>query len=416
MRLSVVINTLNRGPSLRRTLRALHHQTSPDFEVVIVNGPSTDDTAAVLRESAGAVRVGHCPEVHLSKSRNVGISLASGDVVAFLDDDAIPEPTWAAELLAAYKTGSVGGAGGVVYDHTGFRLQYRYATCDRVGTPNFDALPPFDAFNRPDADPFVYLQGTNASFRRQCLVQIGGFDEEIEYYLDEVEVCMRVLDLGFQIVPLANAAVYHKYLASHLRSPKKVILNPYPLVKNRCYFALQNGQRDRSPRKIRRILLRFADGLRTDCETHFAAGRLTAAQRRFFLQQVDRGLDDGIERGLHGGRQWRVIPPADKERFLPYPVIRPEQARRTICVLLPEGWSVKDSLAQAATELAAAGHEVHTIAVCGDTNHVDFEDGIWAHRLVLSERLVPALQDHPRRTSLIQATAFYREVDRIHAR
>src|SRR5438105_1407667 len=82
------------------------------------------------------------------------------------------------------------------------------------------------AFARPGADPFVYLQGTNASFRRRCLVEVGGFDEEIEYYLDEVEVCMRVLDRGHVIRPLAGAAVHHKYLASHLRSPQKVILNP----------------------------------------------------------------------------------------------------------------------------------------------------------------------------------------------
>jgi glycosyltransferase involved in cell wall biosynthesis len=136
MRLSVVINTYNRGPSLRRTLRSLRHQTCDRFEVIVVNGPSTDNTAAVLDEFAGAVRVGHCPEVHLSKSRNAGIALAAGNVVAFLDDDAIPEPTWAADLLAAYNCCSVGGAGGIVYDHTGFRLQYRYAVCDRTGTPH----------------------------------------------------------------------------------------------------------------------------------------------------------------------------------------------------------------------------------------------------------------------------------------
>jgi GT2 family glycosyltransferase len=428
MRLSVVINTYNRGPSLRQTLCALRYQTCQRFEAVVVNGPSTDNTAAVLREVAGTIRVANCPEVHLSKSRNLGIGLTSGEVVAFLDDDAIPEPSWAAELLAAYNSCSVGGAGGIVYDHTGFRLQYRYATCDRLGTPNFEAAPPFDAFNKRNADPFVYLQGTNASFRRQCLAQVGGFDEEIEYYLDEVEVCMRVLDLGFKIRPLATAAVHHKYLASHLRSPKKVVLNPYPLVKNRCYFALLNGQQGRSVRQIRRVLTRFADGLRADCETHFAAGRLTDSQRRYFLDQVDRGLRDGIERGLHGGRQWRVIPPPDKTQFLPYPVIRPHEARRTVCILLPgcphatgetpvpPEESVAGSLARAAAELAAAGHEVHTITSSGDSNRVDFEDGIWAHRLALSERLVPSLDDCPERGLLIQAAVFYREVDRIHGR
>ena len=72
MRVSVVINTYNRGPSLRATLRALRHQTHDAFEVVVVNGPSTDDSEAVLTEFAGDIRVARCPDVHLSKSRTAG--------------------------------------------------------------------------------------------------------------------------------------------------------------------------------------------------------------------------------------------------------------------------------------------------------------------------------------------------------
>src|SRR5690606_12420090 len=112
------------------------------FEVVVVNGPSTDDTAAVLAEFAGDVRVASSPEVHLSKSRNIGIEAAAGDVVAFIDDDAIPEPGWLAELAAAYAAPEVGGAGGVVYDHTGVRFQYRYSVCDRLGSTTFSDDPP----------------------------------------------------------------------------------------------------------------------------------------------------------------------------------------------------------------------------------------------------------------------------------
>ena len=92
LRVSVVINTYNRGPSLRHTLHALRYQTHDAFEVIAVNGPSTDDTLAVLAEFPD-VRVAHCPEVHLCKSRNVGVAEAAGDLVAFIDDDALPEPT-----------------------------------------------------------------------------------------------------------------------------------------------------------------------------------------------------------------------------------------------------------------------------------------------------------------------------------
>ncbi|MCC6417992.1 MAG: glycosyltransferase [Gemmataceae bacterium] len=412
MRVSVVINTYNRGPSLRQTLRSLRHQSCAGFEVVVVNGPSTDDTDAVLREFAGAVRVVRCPEVHLSKSRNLGIAHAAGEVVAFLDDDAIPEPDWLDGLLGAYDAPAVGAAGGVVYDHTGLRLQYRYAVCDRTGAPCFDVGPPFDTFTVPGADPFVYLQGTNCSFRRQCLEAVGGFDEEIEYYLDEVEVCMRVLDRGYQVRPLPGAAVHHKYLPSHLRSGARVVLNPYPLVKNRCYFALQSGLRTRPLRQIQKVLAGYANALRGECGQHFAAGRIDAGQRDYFLAQVERGLRDGTERGLGRPRTRCALPPPDPAQFLPYPAVGCEGRQLTLCFLAPGAYPGTDRVP---TELAARGHEIHVIAPSPDTSRVDFEDGVWVHRLARPVRHVPALAGLTWRAELFEAAAIYREVDRLHA-
>jgi GT2 family glycosyltransferase len=416
MRASVVINTCNRGPSLRTTLRALQRQTCPDFEVVVVNGPSTDNTQAVLDEFAGAIHVGSCPELHLGRSRNLGIGLACGDVIAFLDDDAIPEPGWLEQLLAAYDSARVGGAGGLVYDHTGFRLQYRYATCDRTGSARFLAAPPPAACCRPGADPFVYLQGTNASFRRHCLVEVGGFDEEIEYYLDEVEVCLRVLDAGYALRPLGCAAVHHKYLPSHLRSGQKVILNPYPLVKNRCYFALQNGLRTRSPRELRRVLTAYADRLRGECQAHVTAGRMDETQRAFFLEQLDQGLQDGTDRGLQGKRRRRAIPAAHEASFLPYPVRRPSGKRLTLCLIDQKRREGDEDFAALARGLAELGHEVHTVTRSPDTNRVDFEDGVWVHRLATGPRHVPPLEPFPWRERVYLAARVYREVDRIHDR
>ena len=75
------------------------------------------------------------PRRHLSKSRNIGIEAAAGEVVAFIDDDAIPEPRWLEDLVAAYDAAEIAGVGGLVYDHTGCKLQYRYSVCDRLGEP-----------------------------------------------------------------------------------------------------------------------------------------------------------------------------------------------------------------------------------------------------------------------------------------
>src|SRR5262249_34735373 len=159
------------------TLLGLRQQTHDDFEVVAVKGPCTDDTDAILAEFPG-VRIADCPEVNISKSRNVGIIEAAGDIVAFIDDDAIPEPNWLRDLIVPYESAKVAGTGGLVYEPSGFELQYQYSICDRTGGNSFDVMPPFDDYVHPGADPFIYLQGTNTAFRRSCLQEIGGFDEE----------------------------------------------------------------------------------------------------------------------------------------------------------------------------------------------------------------------------------------------
>ena len=71
-RVTVVINTYNRADSLGRTLEALRSQTYPLFEVVVVNGPSTDNTDFVLERYARDIKVGVCREANLSHSQHRG--------------------------------------------------------------------------------------------------------------------------------------------------------------------------------------------------------------------------------------------------------------------------------------------------------------------------------------------------------
>ena len=73
MRVSVVICTYNRADGLRATLESLRLQRYRDFEVVVVNGPSTDRTATMLREYPLPLRVVDNPLANLSVSRNLGI-------------------------------------------------------------------------------------------------------------------------------------------------------------------------------------------------------------------------------------------------------------------------------------------------------------------------------------------------------
>jgi len=149
MKFSVVINTYNRAASLEITLESLRYLREVDFEVIVVNGPSTDHTCDVLSKYQGSIRVGSCAERNLSISRNVGIAMAQGDIVAFIDDDAVPDEYWLRDLLSGYDAADVGGVGGVVYDYTGYIVQYRYSASDRFGNARSDLLEPLTDFCYP---------------------------------------------------------------------------------------------------------------------------------------------------------------------------------------------------------------------------------------------------------------------------
>ncbi len=419
MRASVVINTYNRAASLPATLDGLRRQVGAEFEVIVVNGPSTDGTDELLAQWEDRLRVVRFDEVHLGRSRNLGIAAAAGDVVAFIDDDAIPEPDWVAGLLAAYDAPEVAGAGGLVFDHTGVELQYRYSACTRIGEPRFDLGPPFDEYTYPQADPFVYLQGTNCSFRRTALVEVGGFDETIEYYLDETELCMQLIDAGHRLVPLAGAAVHHHYLPGHLRADRTTWTHPYPIVKNRTYFALSHGTATRSPGEVLIELSTWANGVIASGTRELRRSGADEDRVADFVDQVNRGLADGVELGTAAERRSVVLPAPVESDFLPFATVGDERSRRYCFVsgeYPPQVGGVGRFTSDTARGLAAAGHEVHVVTRSDSNHRIEVEDGVWVHRVPVQDRYVDGLEGTVLRHNLEHCAALYHEVDRLHRR
>jgi glycogen synthase len=386
MRVSVIIPTYNRAKDLPNTLRALRHQTHEDFEVIVVKGPCTDNTDEVLKEFEGQVRVYQHAELNINKQRNLGIRHATGEVCALIDDDSIPDQRWLADLIEGYDNPAVGGVGGLVYNHTGYTLQYRYAVCDRRANPRWDVAAPLTQYQLKGADPFVYLQGTNTSFRRTALQKTGGFDEEMEYYHDETELCMQMADHGLYLRPLDRAIVHHKFMPSHLRNEKKVLSRPFLVAKNKCYFTMRNGRDSGEIPEAMKDCEAFAESLKREARMHLSAGRLTDAEYQKFEKDLNEGVKTGIERGLTQSRKSTTFPPIDPKAFLKYPTIQPEGRRLSVCFVSQEfppysiggiGRYVKDL----AEGMARRGHRVYLVTKSPDDPRVDFENGVWVHRV-----------------------------------
>src|SRR5579859_2387136 len=406
-RISVVINTLNREKSLKETLESFRWQTyRGQFEVIVVNGPSTDGTEGLIESWVPKIRIGRCPAANLSMSRNIGICMAAGDIVAFIDDDGVPEPEWLEQIAAGYDRDEVGGVGGRVYDHTGFRFQAEYCLVDRLANADDNLPGPSPQRSFPGSFQFPHLLGTNATFLRSALLEVGGFDEEFEYFLDETDVCLRLIDAGYLIRQLPDAYVHHKFAASNVRTEKKVLKYCYPVMKNKIYFTLKHG-RDYLPYdSLIREQERFIAAQRQDVRWCVDNGYLTRADVEIFEKDVERAVEVGRARGEEGPVE--VITPAKlaqwQGEFAPYPVIAPEGPRRTIVLVTQDyppdhGGGIATFNKDLAVSLAAMGHLVHVVAKSEELDRVDFEQGVWVHRIVsrphdltaeAKERRIPA--------------------------
>lgn len=396
---SIVINTLNREKLLRNTLESFQYLDYSNFEVIVVNGPSTDRTAELLAAWSDRIKVTNCPEANLSMSRNIGIAAAAGDFVAFIDDDAIPEAEWLTQAIEGFDRDEVAATGGKVFDATGYEYQYQYANANRLGNGKWLLTEASPQYCFPRSFEFPYLQGTNTVFRRQSLMEIGGFDEEYVYYLDETEVCLRLIDSGYLIRQLPNAYVHHKYAPSYIRD-KGVAKNRYPVLKSKIYFSNCHAKDYLSQDQIDADNHEFIQNQRRDVLSCVSTGKLSKQDYETFEIHVDEAWRVGIEASQ---QPKKTITPqllqtyeAVRSTFKRFETIVPETQQTTI-VLLCEDYpplllgGIARFTQDKATALARLGHKVHVIARShGTHNTVDLEDGVWVHRVLAAPQPLTA--------------------------
>lgn len=380
--ISVIICTDGRRESLRALHACLHLQTYGCFEIVYVVGPTDDgswDTVSSWTETPG-IKALQCPVLNLSVARNMGIEIAAGELIAFIDDDALAEPEWLENLAAAFVAQDTAGAGGAVLDPTGIDYQFRFSAADRLGRTfhGFNRSPEEGAY--PHSELFPHVMGANCMFRRSALVEIGGFDEEFEYYLDETDVCCRLIDAGYQIRQVENAVVHHKFLRNALRNDAKILLKRYPLLKNGVYFALVNALEDTPLDTTLGQLREFFDEHRRDVRQHHNSGRIATTVIQEFEADAERAWRDGLERGLAKTRKLAAaVRFANPPAFLPFPHSRTHSGRYTKAFIALEGDNEESVLAEA-QRLAASGLDIHVILVDAAFDDVSVIDGVWVRR------------------------------------
>jgi glycogen(starch) synthase len=375
---SIVISTLNRADVLSRALTSLQWvSTSEPFEVVVVAGPSTDTTAEVLQRWEGRVKRGDCPVANLSVSRNIGIGLASGDIVVFMDDDAVPEPEWLGELIPAFDPAVV-AAGGFVFGHDGLTYQHRYGLFDRFGMPRASHDVSGHDFAFPQSWTFPHLIGTNSAFRREALVTISGFDEEYDYFLDDTDVVVRLLDRGGDIAQIAGAHVHHKFAPSAMRAENRVARDRRSILKNHTYFALRHAVTAKGRSVVDAEISTFVVQQRAEMHAAVEAQFLSPSD----LDAFDGYADEQVARGRSAAGRLPVLGTLPTPGpFLAFAALVGETARR---IVIDDPDSSDDVFVDAQAR-AHEGFVPYLIRPAEGLANRDFVDGVWVHSVCVRD-------------------------------
>jgi GT2 family glycosyltransferase len=208
---SVVVVTYERPTFVRRCLEQLLAQTVQPIEIIVVDSSTSDDTARLVGEEFPSVDYAVCTAGvgATATARNIGYHRASGDVLAFVDDDAFAEPDWLEHLLPFFDDPSVGGVGGrQIRRQPGELEEGRDAIGlllpDGTMTGNFAADPGHPV----DVD---HLLGANMSFRRTAIEKLGGIRDGYSgtCIREETDISFRVTGAGYRLVYTPDAVVEH---------------------------------------------------------------------------------------------------------------------------------------------------------------------------------------------------------------
>jgi ABC-type multidrug transport system fused ATPase/permease subunit/GT2 family glycosyltransferase len=196
-RISVVVCSYNGASTLNVCCEGLLEQEYPDFEVIVVDDGSTDSTAAIASEYG--FRVISTENQGLSSARNIGLKAATGEIVAYIDDDAWPDPQWLTYLAATFLSTSHAGVGGPnIPPPSGGPI----ARC----VANAPGGPIHVLLSDTEAE---HIPGCNMAFRKSCLQAVGGFDPQYRAAGDDVDICWRLQARGWTLGFNPAAVVWH---------------------------------------------------------------------------------------------------------------------------------------------------------------------------------------------------------------
>ncbi len=231
---SLIVPNYNGQHYLSALFRALERQTFTDFECIVVDDASTDESLSVIESWSLSFRiVSNSQNLGFAVSCNNGAAAANGKYIVLLNSDTEPEPGWLAELASGICTDPYAGmyASKVLLMQPRGHLHTTGDTMGRDGVPNSRGVWEADK-DQYDATTDVFsASGCAAAYDRRLWEALGGLDESFWMYLEDVDFAFRARLMGARAVYVPSARVLHQLTATASGS-----LNSYYVGRNTIWL------------------------------------------------------------------------------------------------------------------------------------------------------------------------------------
>jgi len=197
-KVSVIVCSYNGAKTLDRCLESLKHLEYPDYEVILVDDGSKDNTPEIAAKHPWIVSIRQ-ENKGLSYARNVGGYAAKGEVIAYTDSDCMADPDWLYFLVGTLISGEYAGVGGPNISPPA-EDWIQACVSAAPGGPSHVLLTDVVA---------EHIPGCNMAFYKWAFEKVGGFDPEYRKAGDDVDFCWRLQQEGQVIAFSPSAIVWH---------------------------------------------------------------------------------------------------------------------------------------------------------------------------------------------------------------
>lgn len=210
-KVSVIIPAYNAERHLSRVLNALNEQNYKEFEVIVVNDNSKDETSKIVKKFKRFKLIENKSNLGLSKSMNKGISEASGEIIITLHDDCVPlSKNW---ILGMVKTFEANPKIGIV--SSDYVINFRkLGLIDKCFSYAYWLGSDIDIAKKDGIEEVDLISDKCDAYKLEVLRKIGLFDEKFRFANEDIDVSKKVRKLGYKIVKNYECKVEHIFAES----------------------------------------------------------------------------------------------------------------------------------------------------------------------------------------------------------